>query len=145
MLFFGNPLLKGAGKMDAKRILLVDDEVAFTNSLSRLLVVRGYEVKAVNDGKEALRALGETPFDAVVLDLKMPGMDGITTLEEIQQLGLFTRTIILTGHGTPETAEKHDFLHKPFDLKELLASIEDALKKKTRVETQADLDHLIRS
>ena len=137
--------------MDAKRILLVDDEVAFTNSLSRLLLVRGYDVKAVNDGKEALRVLGETPFDAVVLDLKMPGMDGITTLEEIQQLGLFTQTIILTGHGTTETAEKaremgaHDFLHKPFDLKELLASIEGALKKKTRVETKADLDDLIRS
>jgi DNA-binding NtrC family response regulator len=137
--------------MDAKRILLVDDEVAFTNSLSRLLLVRGYEVKAVNDGKEALRVLGEAPFDAVVLDLKMPGMDGITTLEEIQQLGLFTQTIILTGHGAAETAEKarkmgaHDFLHKPFDLKELLASIEGALKKKTRVETQADLDHMIRS
>jgi len=137
--------------MDPKRILLVDDEVAFTNSLSRLLLIRGYEVKAVNDGKEALRVLGEAPFDAVVLDLKMPGMDGITTLEEIQQLGLFTRTIILTGHGTEETAEKaremgaHDFLHKPFDLKELLASIEGALKKKTRVETKADLDDLIRS
>jgi len=137
--------------MDPKRILLVDDEVAFTNSLSRLLLIRGYEVKAVNDGKEALRVLGEAPFDAVVLDLKMPGMDGITTLEEIQQLGLFTQTIILTGHGTGETAEKaremgaHDFLHKPFDLKELLASIEGALKKKTRVETKADLDDLIRS
>jgi DNA-binding NtrC family response regulator len=137
--------------MDPKRILLVDDEVAFTNSLSRLLLIRGYEVKAVNDGKEALRVLGEAPFDAVVLDLKMPGMDGITTLEEIQQLGLFTQTIILTGHGTEETAEKaremgaHDFLHKPFDLKELLASIEGALKKKTRVETKADLDDLIRS
>jgi len=137
--------------MDPKRILVVDDEVAFTNSLSRLLLIRGYEVKAVNDGKEALRVLGEAPFDAVVLDLKMPGMDGITTLEEIQQLGLFTQTIILTGHGTAETAEKaremgaHDFLHKPFDLKELLASIEGALKKKTRVEAKADLDHLIRS
>jgi len=137
--------------MDPKRILLVDDEVAFTNSLSRLLLIRGYEVKAVNDGKEALRVLGEAPFDAVVLDLKMPGMDGITTLEEIQQLGLFTQTIILTGHGTEGTAEKaremgaHDFLHKPFDLKELLASIEGALKKKTRVETKADLDDLIRS
>jgi two-component system, response regulator RegA len=137
--------------MDPKRILLVDDEVGFTNSLSRLLLIRGYEVKAADNGKEALRVLGEAPFDAVVLDLKMPGMDGITTLEEIQQLGLFTQTIILTGHGTAETAEKaremgaHDFLHKPFDLKELLASIEGALKKKTRVETKADLDHLIRS
>lgn len=136
--------------MNSKRILLVDDEVAFTNSLSRLLLVRGYEVRAVDNGEEALRALGETPFDAVVLDLKMPGMDGITTLEEIKQLGLFTQTIILTGHGTSETAEAarklgaHDFLTKPFQLDELLASIEGALKKKTRFETKADLDHMIR-
>jgi DNA-binding NtrC family response regulator len=86
-----------------------------------------------------------------VLDLKMPGMDGITTLEEIQQLGLFTQTIILTGHGTAETAEKakkmgaHDFIHKPFDLKQLLASIDGALKKKTRVETHTELDRMIRT
>ncbi len=137
--------------MSPKRILLVDDEVAFTRSLSRLLLVRGYEVRAVDNGKEALRALGEAPFDAVVLDLKMPGMDGITTLEEIRQLGLFTQTIILTGHGTAETAETarkmgaHDFLTKPFDLNELLASIESALKKKIQVETKTDLDSMIRS
>ncbi|MBN1103018.1 MAG: response regulator, partial [Deltaproteobacteria bacterium] len=66
--------------MNPKRILLVDDEVDFTHSLSRLLLGRGYEVRAVDNGKEALRALGEQPFDTVVLDLKMPGMDGITTL-----------------------------------------------------------------
>jgi len=136
--------------MSSKRILLVDDEVAFTHSLSRLLLVRGYEVKAVDNGKDALRVLGEAPVDAVVPDLKMPGMDGITTLEEIQQLGLFAQTIILTGHGTPETAEKakkmgaHDFLTKPVDLNELTASIEGALKKKSRIETKADLDRMIR-
>ena len=128
----------------------VDDEVALTNSLSKLLENRGYEVKAVDNGKDALRALGEAPFDAVVLDLKMPGMDGITTLEEIGRLGLFTQTVILTGHGTSETAEKakkmgaHDFLSKPFDLNVLVASIEGALKKKRRVETQSDLDQMIR-
>ena len=137
--------------MDSKRILLVDDEVAFTRSLSQVLMFRGYEVEAVDNGRDALRALGERPFDAVVLDLKMPGMDGITTLEEIQQLGLFAQTIILTGHGTDETAEKaramgaHDFLHKPFDLDELLGSIESALKKKARIETKSDLDRMIRN
>jgi len=65
--------------MQSKRILLVDDEVDFTTSLSRLLLHRGYEAEAVNDGRSALRRLAEGPFDAVVLDLKMPGMDGITT------------------------------------------------------------------
>lgn len=136
--------------MDSKRILLVDDEVALTDRLSRLLENRGYKVKAVENGKDALRALGEASYDAVVLDLKMPGMDGITTLEEIGQLGLFTQTIMLTGHGTSETAEKAkkmgalDFLSKPFDLNVLVASIEGALKKKRRVETQSDLDTMIR-
>ena len=137
--------------MASKRILLVDDEVDFTRSLAQVLMFRDYEVTAVNNGRDALRALGEGSFDAVVLDLKMPGMDGIATLEEIQQLGLFAQTIILTGHGTDETAEKarsmgaHDFLHKPFDLDELLASIESALKKKVRIETKSDLDRMIRS
>jgi len=136
--------------MNSKRILLVDDEVALTSSLSRLLENRGYEVKAVDNGKDALRALGDAPFDAVVLDLKMPGMDGITTLDEIGQLGLFTQTIILTGYGTSETAEKAkkmgalDFLSKPVDLNVLVASIEGALKKKRRVESQSDLDKMIR-
>ena len=135
----------------SKRILLVDDEVGFTTSLSRLLLVRGYEVEAVNNGNAALRLLGETPFDAVVLDLKMPGMDGITTLDEIQQLGLFTQTIILTGYGTEETAERarkmgaHDFLSKPMDIEVLLESIESAVHKKSRIERKTDLDQLIRS
>lgn len=136
--------------MVSKRVLLVDDEVALTDRLSRLLENRGYEVKAVDNGNDALRALGGAPFDAVVLDLKMPGMDGITTLEEIGQLGLFTQTIFLTGHGTSETAAKAkemgalDFLTKPFDLNVLVASIEEALKKKRRIETQSDLDTMIR-
>ncbi|PKN61443.1 MAG: response regulator [Deltaproteobacteria bacterium HGW-Deltaproteobacteria-15] len=135
----------------SKRILLVDDEVDFTTSLSRLLLVRGYEVEAVNNGNAALRLLGEAPFDAVVLDLKMPGMDGITTLDEIQQLGLFTQTIILTGYGTEETAERarkmgaHDFLSKPMDIEVLLESIESAVHKKSRIERKTDLDQLIRS
>jgi DNA-binding NtrC family response regulator len=81
----------------------------------------------------------------------MPGMDGITTLDEIRQLGLFTQTIILTGYGTEETAERarkmgaHDFLSKPLDLEELLKSIESALGKKKRIERKTDLDQLIRS
>ena len=137
--------------MEAKRILLVDDEVDFTTSLSRLLLVRGYEVRAADSGNAALKLLGEAPFDAVVLDLKMPGMDGITTLDEIQNLGLFTQTIILTGHGTAETAEKarmmgaHAFLSKPVDLEELLESIEGAIHKKSKIERKTELDQMIRS
>ncbi len=66
------------------RILLVDDEVVFTDNMSKLLRNRGYVVTAVNNGDAAIRALEECDIDVVVLDLKMPGMDGIATLREIK-------------------------------------------------------------
>ena len=86
------------------KILLVDDEVVFTTNMSKLLTSRGYRVRAVNSGDNAIRALEEEKYDVVVLDLKMPGMDGITTLKEIKKLGLFTETLILTGHGSIDSA-----------------------------------------
>ena len=85
-------------------ILLVDDEVVFTTNMSRLLSSRGYQVTAVNNGEEAIRALKEKPFDVMVLDLKMPLMDGITTLQQMKNLGLLTEVLILTGHGSMDTA-----------------------------------------
>ncbi len=86
------------------KVLLVDDEVVFTENMSSLLTTRGYQVTAVNNGESAIHALEEKDFDVVVLDLKMPGMDGIATLKEIKKLGLFTETLILTGHGAIDTA-----------------------------------------
>ena len=76
----------------------------------------------------------------IVLDLKMPGMDGITTLKEIKKLGLFTETLILTGHGSIDTAldaiklGAYDYLTKPCDIDELVAKIENAWGKKDEVE-----------
>jgi len=96
--------MKGGIKMIGARILLVDDEVVFTKNMSKLLTNRGYVVTPVNSGDSAIRELEENDFDVVVLDLKMPGMDGITTLKEIKKLGLFTETLILTGHGAIDTA-----------------------------------------
>ena len=69
--------------MKGSSILLVDDEVVFTQNMSKLLTNRGYRVTAVNSGDSAIRELEEEDFDVIVLDLKMPGMDGITTLKEI--------------------------------------------------------------
>ena len=136
--------------MKETQILLVDDEVIFTRNLSIFLEVKGYEVTIANDGKSALRAFGEKKFDVVVLDLKMPGMDGIATLEEIKQLGLFTETLILTGHGSPDTKAKADqlgayaYLNKPCDLDDLLDMIEMASKKKHYTEKLDDLGKMIR-
>lgn len=122
--------------MIGSKILLVDDEIIFTDNMSKLLTSRGYLVTAVNNGDSAIRMLEEKDFDVVVLDLKMPGMDGITTLKEIKKLGLFTETLILTGHGSVDTALEaikigaYDYLAKPCEIDELVEKIEGAWQQK---------------
>jgi two-component system, response regulator RegA len=122
--------------MIGSKILLVDDEIIFTSNMSKLLTSRGYIVTAVNNGESAIRALEERDFDVVVLDLKMPGMDGITTLKEIKKLGIFTEILILTGHGSVDTALEaikigaYDYLAKPCEIGELVEKIEGAWSKK---------------
>ncbi len=126
--------------MKGSKILLVDDEVVFTKNMSKLLTNRGYHVTAVNSGDSAVRSLQEQGFDVIVLDLKMPGMDGIATLKEIKKLGLFTQTLILTGHGSIDTALEaiklgaYDYLTKPCEIDELVTKIEGAWEKKDRAE-----------
>ena len=135
--------------MRGSAILLVDDEVVFTSNMSKLLTSRGYRVSAVNDGQSAIRALQENGYDVVVLDLKMPGMDGITTLKEIKKLGLFTETLILTGHGSIDTALEalklgaYDYLTKPCEIEDLVEKIEGAWSKKDRAE-QRDMQEKIK-
>ena len=122
--------------MPGSRVLLVDDETIFTKNMSKLLKNRGYQVVAVNSGDGAIRELEQNHFDVIVLDLKMPGMDGIATLKEIMKLGLFTETLILTGHGSIDTALEamklgaYDYLTKPCEIDELVTKIEAAWEKK---------------
>jgi DNA-binding NtrC family response regulator len=126
--------------MKGSKVLLVDDEMVFTTNMSKLLNNRGYRVRAVNNGDAAIQALEKESFDVVVLDLKMPGMDGITTLKEIKKLGLFTETLILTGHGSIDTALEaiklgaYDYLTKPCGIEELVNKIEGAWEKKDDAE-----------
>jgi DNA-binding NtrC family response regulator len=122
--------------MKKAEILLVDDEVVFTTNMSRLLSTRGYQVTAVNNGEEAIRALKEKPFDVTVLDLKMPLMDGITTLQQMKKLNLLTEVLILTGHGSMDTAFQaiemgaYDYVTKPCEIAELVTKIEAAHARK---------------
>ena len=121
--------------MSPTHVLLVDDEEIFTRNIAKLLAHRGYRVTAVNSGDAAIRALEEQPFDVLVLDLKMPGLDGIATFREMLKLGLSVETIILTGHGSIDTALEavklgaHDYLTKPCEIEELVAKIESARGK----------------
>jgi len=127
--------------MKSAKILLVDDEVVFTNNISKLLSRRGYQVKAVNSGDEALRVLMDNSFDVMVLDLKMPGIDGIGTIREMKKLGLLTEVLILTGHGSIDMALEaiklgaYDYLTKPCQITELVSMIEiglETIKEKKR-------------
>ena len=126
--------------MKGSKILLVDDETAFTANMSKLLNSRGYRVTTADSGQAAIGLLDEEDFDVIVLDLKMPGMDGIATLREIQKQGLFTETLILTGHGSIDTALEavklgaYDYLTKPCEIDELVAKIEGAWRKKDETE-----------
>lgn len=128
--------------MIGAKILLVDDETVFTHNMSKLLNARGYRATAVNSGDAAIRELENQDFDVVVLDLKMPGMDGITTLKEIKKLDLFVQTLILTGHGSIDTALEavrlgaYDYLTKPCEIDALVAKIEGAWDKKDGLHKQ---------
>jgi DNA-binding NtrC family response regulator len=117
-------------------ILLVDDEVVFSTNMSKLLTTRGYQVTTVKNGEEAIAALKKQPFDVMVLDLKMPVMDGITTLQQMKTLGLLTEVLILTGHGSMDTAFQaiemgaYDYVTKPCEVTELVSKIEAAHARK---------------
>ena len=84
-------------------ILLVDDEVAFANNLLKLLSKRGYDVVVEYNGPDAVKRVGEKEFDVIILDMKMPGMDGIATLKEIKKKAPLVEVVILTGHGSIES------------------------------------------
>jgi len=117
-------------------ILLVDDEVVFATNMSRLLTNRGYQVTTVKNGEEAIAALKQKPFDVMVLDLKMPVMDGITTLQQMKALNQLTEVLILTGHGSMDTAFQaiemgaYDYVTKPCEVTELVSKIEAAHARK---------------
>ena len=108
------------------RILLVDDEDAFREPLKRQLAVRGYDVLDVDNGEDAVRSVRHESPEVVVLDQKMPNVDGIQTLKEIKKIRPEVQVIMLTGHGSIESARetgKHDVFHylqKPCAVDELI-------------------------
>jgi DNA-binding response OmpR family regulator len=118
--------------MSRIKVLLVDDEVEFTAGLKKVLSTRGFAVKEAKDGLMALSMIGDERFDVVVLDIKMPGMDGQQVFREISRLRNDTRVIVLTGHyslGEEEDAwlkRAYAYLLKPCPISNLVALIEAA-------------------
>ncbi|MBF0321044.1 MAG: response regulator [Nitrospirae bacterium] len=117
------------------RILLVDDEKQFLDTLSQRLEVRGLNVESVTSGEDALRMVKDKSFDAIVLDLTMPGLDGIEVLHRIKAEHPDLQIIMLTGHATVDktvAAMKEgavDFLEKPVDINTLINKIDEAKRR----------------
>jgi len=122
--------------MTEHRVLLVDDEEVFVDALAKRMSRRGLQVETAENGEVALDKASQASFDVVVLDLAMPGMDGIETLKKLRAANPDIQVLLLTGHGTVQSgvaAMKEgaaDFLEKPCDFDELLAKIDDASARK---------------
>lgn len=123
--------------MNDFRVLFVDDEVDFLDTLLKRMKKRRVNVSGVKSGEEALEWLSANSADVVVLDVRMPGMDGIETLKEIKKLSPLVEIIMLTGHANLEVAREgmelgaFDYLMKPIDIDELLYKVQDAYQKKS--------------
>jgi len=122
------------------KVLLVDDEKDFIEMLSLRLKEVGEKITVAYSGQEGLDALEKADIDVVILDIKMPGMDGIETLSEIKKKYPLVEVIMLTGHGSTETAVQgmklgaFDYLMKPADFNDLTAKLEGARKRKDEQE-----------
>ncbi len=116
------------------KILIVDNDDGLIHFLGRLFLRHGHEVASCHDGASALRRLADESFDVIFLDYKMAGLDGLATLTEIKRAHVKTPVVVMTAHGTTETAIEamrlgaYDYLLKPFDTEELRRITDDAIE-----------------
>ena len=122
------------------RLLLVDDEEQFVEALAERLSMRGYDVTTSLTGEDAIEKIKNYNFDVVILDVRLPGIEGAEVLREIKNLKPLAEVIMLTGHGTVEMAIKgmklgaFDFLMKPCETEDLTAKIDKAHDRKAEQE-----------
>lgn len=123
--------------MDPFNVLLVDDEKEFLDTLVKRIQKRNVNATGVNSAEEALAFLEKNPVDVVVLDVRMPGMDGIETLRTLKRQYPLTEVIMLTGHASLEVAIEgmelgaFDYLMKPVEIDDLLYKLQDANKRRS--------------
>src|SRR4030042_7044081 len=116
-------------------ILVIDDEKSIRSTLKDILEHEGFTIELASNGPEALELFSKSQFDAVLCDIKMPGMDGIEVLEKLQEIAHDVPVIMISGHGTIDTAVEaikkgaFDFIEKPPDLNRLLITLRNAMDK----------------
>ncbi len=114
------------------KVLIVDDEVEFASALAERLLLRDYEASAVNHAEDAIAAVMKDPPAVVLLDLRMPGIDGLALLQKLKKDFNFLKVIMLTGHGDPAyisramEAGASGYIMKPIDINELTKKIDAA-------------------
>lgn len=127
-------------QMEKMQIMLVDDEERFLSTTKALLLKNGYEILTASSGPNALDLLEQNSIHVVLLDVMMPGMDGISTLKEIRKHFPLVEVIMLIGHGDEESALEGlkcgatDYLMKPTSVGELVKKAKEAFEKRQRLE-----------
>ena len=118
--------------MEQLKILIVDDEEDLTSAMAERLEIRGFQVETATNGIDALKRVSEVDFGVLILDVKMPGIDGLQLVAEINRQRLDLPVILLTGHGSVKDAERgmregaFDYLMKPIDIDALVEKIRNA-------------------
>jgi DNA-binding NtrC family response regulator len=118
------------------RMMLVDDEERFIQTTQKMIARKGYDVLTATSGAECLEKLESELVHVVILDVKMPGMDGVETLQQIKRRFPLVEVIMLTGHATAESAVQGmklgatDYLTKPTGIDDLIAKAEEAFQKR---------------
>lgn len=121
------------------KILVIDDERSIRNTLKDILEYEKYEVDLAEDGKKGLEMVKHTEYDIILCDIKMPGLDGIEVLEQLNTQTVDSPVVMISGHGNIDTAVEsikkgaYDFIEKPLDLNRLLITIRNAMDKSTLV------------
>ncbi|MFZ0447841.1 MAG: response regulator [Desulfatiglandaceae bacterium] len=129
-----------SNKPDIK-VLLIDDEQTLLDYLSKRLLKEGFTVKATFSGEEALEVAADNFFDVAVVDLKMPGIDGVVTQKRLKEIQPLIQCIVLTGHGSIDSAlesgqqDAYKYLLKPIDYENLVETIKEAHQKKEEIQS----------
>lgn len=127
------------------RIMLVDDEERFLQTTKKMILKNGYDAITAESGEECLKKLEQELVHVVILDVKMPGMDGLETLKQIKRQYPRIEVIMLTGHATADSAVQGmksgatDYLQKPTDVKDLIAKAEEAFGRHQAIEEKIRL------
>ena len=133
---------------DKIKLLIVDDEVSFLNSIARRLELRDFRVAKAVNGSEALEIAQKDKFDLALIDLKMPGMNGRELLGILKKEHKHLEVIILTGHGSLESAVEctklgaFSYLPKPYELERLIDLLKEAYKTRLQKKFEGDMKRL---